>query len=650
MRKNQSALVAILFLICSVVLNAQTERRNYLSNSNTIEILSGIVMPLESYRPFPDIHERDKWEGLPDNLKNKMVEEGVQYLNYQWKTIPASITLDYVRNGNRSRYQELASEKRNVLTTLLFAELIENKGRFLDDIVNGIWAICEESFWGATAHLSAQSAGFGLPDVAEPIVDLFAAETATLLSYSYYLLGDKLDGVSRLIRPRIKYEIDRRIFQPYLSRDSWWMGFARKTNNWNPWINSNVLMTTLLIQDDKYERTKIIRRILITLDNFINQYPNDGGCDEGPGYWNAAGGRLFICLDYLEKSTNGKINIYEKELIKNIASYIYKMYIGNNYFFNTGDGSAIVNPDPIMIYSFGKKINDPVMMSYGSYLFKEATKNGDRYYLSSSVHFRLSALFTNEEIINYPAAEPFQRDFYMQESEYMGARSYEGSSKGLYIAMQGGNNAESHNHNDVGNFIIYIDGQPAIIDVGVENYTAKTFGPNRYEIWTMQSAYHNLPTINGVMQKDGAEFKSTNVRYDANDQYAQLKMDIAKSYPVEAKVKKWERTLKLNRGKNVELTDSYELKEFIDLPQLNFMTCLEPNITVEGQIDLNPTALFKNKKLSLFYDKKKFSAQLEKIKIDDARLNRVWGNELTRIILISKNNNLKDEIKITFKQ
>ncbi len=92
-----------------------------------------------------------------------------------------------------------------------------------------------------------------------------------------------------------------------------------------------------------------------------------------------------------------------------------------------------------------------------------------------------------------------------------GPRSSEGSAEGLYLAAQGGHNAESHNHNDVGNFIVYADGEPAIIDVGVETYTAKTFSAQRYEIWTMQSAYHNLPTVNGVMQGAGRQFEARDV-------------------------------------------------------------------------------------------------------------------------------------------
>ena len=54
--------------------------------------------------------------------------------------------------------------------------------------------------------------------------------------------------------------------------------------------------------------------------------------------------------------------------------------------------------------------------------------------------------------------------------------------------------------------------------MGVETYTAKTFSPQRYEIWTMQSAFHNCPTIDGVMQSAGRQFAASDVAYRAGDQ------------------------------------------------------------------------------------------------------------------------------------
>ena len=53
----------------------------------------------------------------------------------------------------------------------------------------------------------------------------------------------------------------------------------------------------------------------------------------------------------------------------------------------------------------------------------------------------------------------------------------------------------------MGNVVVFVDGKPVIVDAGVETYTRKTFSAERYTIWTMQSAYHTLPTI----VRDGVE-------------------------------------------------------------------------------------------------------------------------------------------------
>src|SRR5437879_1125934 len=120
-----------------------------------------------------------------------------------------------------------------------------------------------------------QRAGNGLPDVTEPIVDLFAAETGALLAWTDYLLADRLDKVSPLLRKRMRAEVDRRLLTPALQRDDfWWMGFGERkdVNNWNPWINSNWLAAVLLLEADPQHRAMSVYTIMRSLDNFINVY------------------------------------------------------------------------------------------------------------------------------------------------------------------------------------------------------------------------------------------------------------------------------------------------------------------------------------------------------------------------------------------
>ena len=225
-------------------------------------------------------------------MRKDLIANGEKYLRYAWPDLPATLFLEYAREGNRSRYEHEHFARRTALTNLIVAECVEGKGRFLDDIANGVWAICEESFWGVPAHVGAQKAGSGLPDPAEPVVDLFAAETGESLAWTSYLLGEQLDRVSPMIRKRISHEIDRRILTPCLERDDFgWMGFSGgRVNNWNPWCNSNWLACTLLIEPDENRRIAAVAKIVRSLDHFFDAYDDDGGCDEGPGYWGRAGG------------------------------------------------------------------------------------------------------------------------------------------------------------------------------------------------------------------------------------------------------------------------------------------------------------------------------------------------------------------------
>jgi len=290
----------------------------------------------------------------------------------------ATLFLEYAREGNRSRYEQVHFERRYALTNLLVAECVEGKGRFLDDIANGVWAICEESFWGIPAHVGAQKAGSGLPDSTEPVVDLFAAETGESLAWTYYLVGEQLDRVSPMICRRIRLEMDRRILTPCLEREDFgWMGFAGgRVNNWNPWCNASWLTCTLLVEPDASRRVASVAKIVRSLDHFLDAYADDGGCDEGPGYWSRAGASLLDCLELLHGATNGAVNVYDRPLIQEIGRYIYRVHIADDYFVNFADASAEAHPPAELVSRYGKQIGDDRLAAFGAYLHGRDREEG----------------------------------------------------------------------------------------------------------------------------------------------------------------------------------------------------------------------------------------------------------------------------------
>ncbi len=411
--------------------------------------------------------------------------------------------------------KNLHFERRSALASLTLAECTEGEGRFLDDIVNGIWAICEESYWGVPAHIWFQSADNTLPDTSEPTVDLFAAETGSLLSWVSYLLGERLDTVSTLVRPRIHREVQRRVIEVCLTREDFvWMGFidrGRPVNNWNPWVSSNWLTAVLLEEPDPQRRLASISKILRALDYFIEPYPRDGGCDEGPSYWGRAGASLFDCLEILRSATDGAIDLYDEPLIRKIGQFIYRVQIDENYYINFADASAMVEPDAMLVYRYGQRIGDPDMMALGRWLIEDQKLDrtgviyGTGRVVAPSLGRVLPAIFNMTDALEIESRKPLPRDVWLDGIQVFAARDIDGSPEGLYVAAKGGHNEESHNHNDIGSFIVYKEGLPLLVDAGVESYTSKTFSDRRYEIWTMQSGYHSLlPTIDGPCRRPDA--------------------------------------------------------------------------------------------------------------------------------------------------
>ena len=170
-----------------------------------------------SWTPYPTAADRAAWEALPAPLRQAYIDAGDTALDYPWPSLPATLFLGVARTGNRNDYETANFERRAMLGGLVLAECMTGDGRYLDQIANGVWLVCEESYWGVPAHLHLQRAGHGLPDTAEPSVDLFAAETASLLAWTDYLLGPQLATVSPLIGPRIHREITHRILDPLLA-------------------------------------------------------------------------------------------------------------------------------------------------------------------------------------------------------------------------------------------------------------------------------------------------------------------------------------------------------------------------------------------------------------------------------------------------
>jgi len=614
------------------------------------DLVKNVLLPRERWRPYPSSGDRGAWNALPAEAKTQAVRSAEQYLGMIWPELPATLFLEFHRNGDRERFQRPYRLRRQALLTLVLGECVEGVGRFLDDIINGIWAICEESFWGVSAHNFSGRPPFngghrrehavplGLPDTAYRVIDLFAAETGALLAWTWYLLGARLAADLPVVPDRIERELRERILVPYRTIDTWWwLGKERRTNNWNPWIHSNVLAINLLTETDDAVRAATVSQIITGLDAFLATYHSDGGCDEGTSYWGRAGGSLFDNLDLLYRASDGHLDAFHLPLVEEIGRYIVYTHSSGSWYVNFADGAASITPNGDLIYRYGQRTGDHSLMQQGAFIV-ESTLNDPpsapaegqepanrRNSLLRSALTRndgaltrlLPAIF-DSTVAGADPTPPLMRDAWLDGIQVFTAREHAGSADGLFVAAKGGTNAESHNHNDVGSFIVALDGQPVLIDIGVETYTRKTFSAERYSIWTMRSSYHNLPVINGIEQAEGAPFAASDVSYRADDDLVEFSLDIAGAFPKQAAIATWRRTLRLERGAHpqVVLEDAYRLSGPATAAALHIMT--------RGAVDSATPGLLRcagaDRPLYIHYDGHQFDVNVERIAIDDERL------------------------------
>lgn len=577
-----------------------------------------------------NISDRMFWEGLPDELQKHYLEKAERYLDYDWKSIPAYDTY-MVFHIEGIRNDELALEKRNALGFLVTAECIENSGRFLPQIVNGIFSIAEHTTWAGSSSLAnCGAAKECLPEYDDVVLDLRVVETGALFAYVYGSLKEKLEKISPVICRRIKHEVSRRILKPYLeSNDYWWM--CQKLdlsywniNNWNTHMNLHIIYAALVLCDSKKECYQVINKAIDCLDVFVDSYPDDGSCNEGPSYWYMAGGDLSYALDLLNYAMWGKSNIFTNEKICNIMNYILNMRIAGNYFASVADAHGKEKGNPYTLYNIGTIFGNEAFINEAGVMFHfmEHHFPKDFFPIKDFVCMKYYRALTElGEVIDVG-----KKSVWLDGVQLLMSRESELRDKGFYMCVKGGHNGESHNHNDIGNVIVYKDGKPVMIDVGIGTYTKDTFGENRYtKVWSTNGYHHNIPIIDGNPQKEGPMFASTNVECVMTDNVDMISMQLKGAYTNQDKIQNLTRKVALDRtGGEIELTDIFVFKDAMNFESI---LMLQDKPAIRGQEIVLPTCKIKVEATL------PVSLECTQIPLEDMALSVVWGPQIYRLVV-----------------
>lgn len=498
--------------------------------------------------PFPTIDDRDAWERIAGTAHGAIIREAALAAAERHAETPGvrapTLTefLTYTRTGDRRTWEAAAGAFSQRLDAFTLAACFTGESRWVEKAADALWALCELTSWVTPAHEGAQ-----MPDPEFPVIDLWAAMRAQDVAETLQVLGPAFDRIDPRIRRRALAELDRRVFDPFLARSDWWWLWKQpgrfRLNNWTAVCSGGVLLGALAALNDAPQRqAQIVHKAAWSLGFFVDTFDEAGSLDEGAGYWSYGVSYFVMAAERLAARTGGQTDLLADPLWREIAQFPLRVRLYGDTFVNFSDCAPTVRPVPGWLAWMGRRLDVPGLVSWADRLAGEESAGFGTHH--RHFPFALRTLFWMETapspamVVPVPEAEAA---VYLPDVQWLLARA-DASDDALILAAKGGHNAENHNHNDGGSFLVHYRQEALVAEIGTPTYTRQFFSATRYENIAARSLGHSVPLVNGQEQRAGRAFAAQVLAQNE----AALSLELAGLYPPEAKIVSLRRDLALH--------------------------------------------------------------------------------------------------------
>ena len=496
--------------------------------------------------------ERGLWGTLATNaLFEKTLAAAARQLGKELPPWSDELYLDFSRTGQRPPGEKMMGSRHGPLRQMVWAECVENRGRFMPDLEKMLLGYVKEPTWTLPAHDRNLSSFKGTAYTVDLASSAFAHELAQVL----WLLGDK---VSAGARAQVMAALEQRIFAPM--RDSFRTGkgngWLHAEMNWNPVCLDGVVGTALAVLPTRAERGLFVAAGEHYSRFYLAGFTPDGYCGEGMGYWNYGMSHFVMLREHLWQATGGKVDLFADAKVRNAALYGINLEMVNGVYPAIADCRWGTTPSGEILSYMSRALG------LGLTRFEAAWDPlAPRDLVSGPMHIFPNSLRSAPPAVA-AAAGPGLRHFFEQAGVLV-CRTAPDATRPMGAVLKGGHNDEPHNHNDVGSFTLVLGRQALVADPGGPLfYNSRTFGPERYTAFKLFSSLgHDVPVVAGRAQIPGktARAKILGTHFtEASDEFA---MDIASAYDA-PELKKLVRIFVFDRASHgLSVTDEFAFSQ-----------------------------------------------------------------------------------------
>jgi hypothetical protein len=509
---------------------------------------------------WPSIDDRAAWQYLATTPYGAKLREAAHEDAKQWLSKPLELPAltDYLalhRTGARTPWESRSRDLKHRLTACALAACFENDDTFLDGALNVVWAICEMWTWVMPAHHGTVNEAHDRRGI-----DLGTATRAMEITEAMQLLAPAYERMHPTISSFIQATLKERVFEPYLNRDDyWWLSPKdRPVNNWLAVCSGGVVLAALTALNDDIEyQARIVERAIWSLGHFLPVFGSAGSLDEGVSYWAYGFGHYVIAAERILARTGGKADLLTDPLWREVALFPLRVHLHGDTFVNFSDCPSRVIPQPGWLAWLGRHLELPEVSAWAarnraraiaadSLNLPDATRN--LFWVNREINHNTltfpdtlrNLLWTDAEDVAAIAERPLA--VFLPDVEWFLARS-KADDDALVLAVKAGHNAEMHNHNDGGSFVVHYCGEALIDEIGKPTYTRQFFASERYENIAARSLGHSVPLLNAIEQREGPEHAAHILQQDADS----ITLDLKDLYPPEAGLLSLRREIEFHR-------------------------------------------------------------------------------------------------------
>ena len=502
---------------------------------------------------------RQAWEPLASTPEGtKLIKQAESLLKQPMPAFVPDLYLEYYRNGNRTNFQNQNSKRWARLRSLALAECLEGKRRFTAASDEAIRSLCGDPSWCLPAHDRDAWIFKGN----QPYIDLAVAMNGFELASTLSVLADRLPAatielarkeIERRLTGPILAQIQGKVTEFFRSRNFW----ARANHNWNAVCTAGGVGAILLTTPSRAERAGAIRWAEGNMKIFLSGFADDGYCTEGIGYWSYGFGHFAVLAELIRQHTNGAEDWLANPRVGQITTAALGLEISAGAYPAFADASMTSKPSGVLADYLARVGLWPTQR-----LLKPSEIVGKGLlYESMLTTFPFQSAATPQQEVSSPAL-PI-RCWLPNGGVYIGRPA---KPDGLAVAWKGGNNAEHHNHNDVGTTMVLLRGQALLCDPGAMVYTAETFGKDRYRFPVMSSYGHSVPVVDGQLQRPGKASQGSVIKSNFTPLSDEMTLDLRSCYAVDGlqKLERYWSFLRSDRG-GLVVEDRFESSRAIPL-------------------------------------------------------------------------------------